>query len=131
MLVEAPDYPPAYLRVVVVFGAATLLIGIAGLLWLPPPIDAVAEPARVRLLVSGADETGFEVEAHWSDGAGATQKERGTPATTAMTWLFHTAPTDRPVVLVVVRRFGEEEQEKIKYEDGVLQPGAVFELRVE
>jgi len=130
MSAETPDTPPAYFRAVVVCGAATLLIGFAGMLWLPPWIDAAAEPARVHLLTTGT-EAGLEVEARWSDEEGKRQRELGTPAHDEMTWLFHTAPTDRPVVLVVVRRLSENEQQEIKHEEGLLKSGAVFELRAE
>ncbi len=126
----AGDSLPAYLRVTVVAGAVTLLIGIAGMLWLPPPLEA-AEPARVRLVAADPQIEGLAVEARWNDADGKGRREVGTPCADDLTWVFRDTPSDRPVVLVVTRRFGADDPEQIKYEEGFLRPGAVFELPLE
>lgn len=95
--------PPAYFRIAVVVGVATVLLGLSGLFWLkgrpaPPAFVRVRGAAALLERIPGST---FAIEAKWEDGNGELMGEAGTAGRDMDVWLFYAAPNATEVTLVV------------------------------
>lgn len=124
-----PAYPPAYIRVAVLVGLATLLLGLSGLFWLEqrPPTPAFVRVEGVAAELEAVPDLVFEVEATWEDADGELRGEAGTAGREPDVWLFYDAPAAAEVTLIVFRRT-EAERRAIASTTRPLERGRLVEV---
>lgn len=98
--------PPAYFRIAVAVGVATVLLGLSGLFWLNdrPPPPAFVRVHGVAEALDAVPGSTFTMEAKWEDGNGELRGEAGTEGRDKDVWLFYAAPEATEVTLIVWRR---------------------------
>lgn len=123
------EHPPAYVRIAVLVGLATLLLGLSGLFWLEsgPPTPAFVRVLGVAEDLKATPEISFEVEATWEDGDGELRGEAGTLGREPDVWLFYDAPVGTEVTLIVYRR-NEAERRAVAQGTQPLARGRILEL---
>lgn len=112
---SARERAPLYLKAAVIVGAATILVGIAGVVWLPDP---PALPAFVRVDTTLAPDT--LLRARWTDRKGV-HTEDGVQGRERDVWLFYRVPDGVPVTLQMF-----EGKRVVWQEPAVLGGGLVF-----
>ena len=128
---DAPLAPPAYMRVAVLVGLATLLLGLSGLFWLEqrPPSPAFVRVHGVIDELEVSPEVSFEIEATWEDAEGELRGEAGTEGREPDVWLFYDAPAAKEVTLIIYRR-NEVERRAVASQTRKLERGRLFEIGV-
>ena len=115
----ARNRPPLYLRAAVIIGATCVLLGLAGLVWLPDPPPV---PAFVR--IDSVLEEGTGLRARWTDKHGV-HTEDGVQGRETDVWLFYRVPSGKPVSLQIVADASENAR-VVWQGPAVLESGAVF-----
>lgn len=123
------EHPPAYIRVTVLVGVATLLLGLSGLFWLEsgPPSPAFVRVKGIKEHLERMPGVSFEIQATWEDDAGELRGEVGSQGREPDVWLFYDAPIAAEVRLMVYLR--NEVDRRIIAEGNLrLQRGKLLEL---
>lgn len=121
--------PPAYLRICVVVGTVTLLVGIVGMFLLDRPNPAFLRLHGVVDEMAVDPHVAFEVEASWEDEQGELHGKAGTSGRDPDIWLFYDLPKGKEVTLVVYR-ITEAERREVLRATRPLDPGKVTELGI-
>ena len=91
-----PPKTSIFLRTAVIVGAACVLLGVAGLVWLPDPPPP---PAFVR--IDSVLDEGTLVRTRWTNKRGV-YTEDGVRGREPDVWLFYETPTGKPVSIQIV-----------------------------